>query len=709
MIKQITMSGIKGQTGIQPLTGKDIIIGHNGAGKTTRMQAMSLAAFGYVPGKGKTAESTFELASEDTMTVGINTEDFGVLREYKKSSKLNADGTLDVKISQGISISPSQGERTIKEKEQRIREEIGNFPTMLDFNSFIEMSDIKQRDFIYNLSGGSFTWDRERVSDRLRDAVLRDELGQNNPEMYDCMEKNYEEVMQQYNPKADVQSGLLAMTERAKEQLSYWKKEKTNADAAARKLTELKNRGLETDRNLADNYDKLKAMEDELEKTIQKLADLQAQNRIITAKEQELERLNTEISSMEGDNTDVLDDAIAKIELYTTYVTDAESELKKAQSEIDVNRENVDDLTRRMQDKQAYIKNKEAEKAVLQANIKSNSELIEAIQQNIGFCAFSKDIPCGHDFSEFINARQDIIDAAYDTIDQLDTDIQLEKEVYRDMEDELDSYHTDIRLAQSTVNSNQSKKDQAEAKLEEYKGIRQELENSAPILTAKRSQADDIILWLNENPKNDWTYEEEIINGLKAKITALKETITEQEKVRNDIKNIKANIIDSQTAAYEVECWNQICEAIGQKGIQGDMVKEMLDPLRATIDEKLEAMNLPFRFYFRTESDRGKEVFEFGGLIHGAKRPFGALSQGEQLLLLVAMMSTIIERSNPPVKILAIDNVNHLDRRNLLRIISGLDEAGKNMDNIVLAGTPDLKAEDAPGWTIWNLSEEQSW
>ena len=211
MIKEITMAGIKGQNGIQPLTGRDIIVGHNGSGKTTRMQAMSLAAFGYVPGKGKTTAETFELASDDVMTVGITTDSAEIFREYKKTSKLTSDGTMDVKITQGITISPSQGERTIKDKEHRIREEVGNFSTMLDFDSFINLTDNGKRDFIYGLSGDAFTWDRDRVGQYLHETVLRDELGQNNPEMYDIMEKNFEETMKQYTPHADVQSGLLAM------------------------------------------------------------------------------------------------------------------------------------------------------------------------------------------------------------------------------------------------------------------------------------------------------------------------------------------------------------------------------------------------------------------------------------------------------------------------------------------------------------------
>lgn len=705
MLKEIRMSGIKGQEAVQPLTGRDIIIGRNGSGKTTRMQAMSLAAFGYVPDKGKTAESTFELASEDTMEVGIVSDDCEITREYKKTSKLTADGTMDVKISQGITISPSKGERTIKEKEQRIHEEVGNFPTMLDFNSFIELTDIKQRDFIYNLSGGNYSWDRQKVADRLREAVLRDELGMNNPEMYDIMERNYEETMKMYYEKLDVQSGLLAMTEYAKEKLSYWKREKNNADAAAKKLTELKNRGMETDRYLAENQEKLKELEAEKEEKQAELAKLTAQNHIIEEKAAEHVALTIEIEGLESAGVDEEKIKALREELAETtgLLNGCATIIERCGKEAEVKTEDLNDLQRRMDDKYQYINKLKGEKKNYEATINSNSKLIERIAESKGHCAFSPNITCGHDFSEFIESLNNENDKAYDAIDSLDTNIQLQEEEYRNMYEECIELKNDIERAHKTAREASTAQTHYIKDISDLKEALHQLENYAPILTAKTTQKAEIKAWLEENPKIELLNIEEEIEGLKAKIEALKETIDEQKKIRNDIKNIKANIIDSQTAAYEQECWSQIAEAIGQKGIQGAMVKEMLDPMRKTIDEKLEAMNLPFRFYFRTESDRGKEVFEFGGLIHGAKRPFEALSQGEQLLLLVAMMTTIIERSNPPIKILAIDNINHLDRKNLQRIIEGLNEAGKNMDNIILAGTPEIT--DAPGWKIWNLSE----
>ena len=64
----------------------------------------------------------------------------------------------------------------------------------------------------------------------------------------------------------------------------------------------------------------------------------------------------------------------------------------------------------------------------------------------------------------------------------------------------------------------------------------------------------------------------------------------------------------------------------------------------------------------------------------------------------------MIERRNPPIKILVIDEINNLDKINLQRVLDGLLVAGEKMDNIVLAGVADLSAVNTGGWKVWELS-----
>ena len=700
MINEISMKNVKGQTAIQKLTGKDIIVGRNGAGKTTRMQSIGLAMLGYVPGKGKTTADVFKLASDDEMSVGLETETFGFERTYTKTRKVGKDGMPEVKISQKLTVSPSMGESTNTQKENRIRQELGDFPCMLDFGAFISMTDNQQRDFIYNLSGNALAWNRERVQKELNYALLRPELQENNQELYDCIVSSIEETMNQFREGIDVQSGIMAMSEFAKDKLKYWKKEKANADGASKKLTELKNKGMETDRDLNANLEKMKELHAQREQIIKDLAELGAKNKALEAKEQELQKVKEEIEKLcaaedTGTMRGQLEAEIAELNMAISEQNEnhnfeeKEKELQNKLASLQVAQKDINEN---------LLKDR-TELANAKAEINAHGIMLKKIASQQGRCALSPNIPCNQDFSEFIAETNNLIDDAYDKVDQLEDHIKLLERMAEDVQQDIQKAQEEQR----TIDAN--RREQAKSVTEKMNLLQKkntelsELNSRAPMLAAKQQQEAEITAYLAENQKIDLTAMEDHKAIVQSQIESLQIKIDEQKRVRNDLINIKANIIDSQTAEFNVIAWTQIGNAIGQKGIKGKIVKEMLNPIMEDVSEKLHEIGIDEEFFFETNSDTGKEIFEFGW----GSKPFTALSTGEQLMLMTAMMTCIIERANPPVKVLALDNINDLDAANLGRVIKGLDIIGKNMDNIILAGVAEPTEEDTEGWAIWRL------
>ena len=701
MINSIKMTNVKGQTATQTLTGKDIIIGRNGAGKTTRMQSISLAMLGYVPGKGKTVADTFKLASDDTMAVGLNTDSFMLEREFTKTKKLKNDGSVDVKISQKLSVSPSKGETTNAQKEQRIRQELGDFPVMLDFGAFISMTDNQQRDFIYTLSGNSFSWDRNRVETEMDALLLDDELRENNPELYECMKQCIADTMSQYVDGINVQDGILAMSEYAKDRLKYWKKEKVNADGAAKKLTELKNRGQETDRDLSINLENMKVLQDQRDQVVKNIAELAAKNNVLKEKAAELAKIRAEIAQMEADQ-----DIAEKVEVAKFAITSLENAIVEASGiEQNYDRKATDlqndlaSLNEALNIKNERLIALNGELATINAEIKANGDLLQRIADSNGFCAFSHAIPCNQNFSDFIQETHDIMDMQYELKDLKEQLLKEVTDTIKKLQESIQAKQTEQKKLEADKKAFMADVENKRKLLEQRKSELLELQGREPVLIEKRKQEAEISSYLNENPPVDLEAMEDQKNLLTGQIQSLTAVIDEQKKVRNDLLNIKANIIDSQTAEFNVLCWKQIDTAIGQKGIKGSIMKEMLDPLMEDVNSKLHEIGIPENFFFETNSDTGKEVFEFGW----GSRPFDALSTGEQLLLMTALMTAMIERANPPIKVLALDNVDNLDRWNLSLVMKNLHNIGKNMDNIVLAGVVEPTEEDTQGWTVWNL------
>lgn len=700
MIREIEMRNVKGQTAVQHLTGKDIIIGRNGSGKTTRMQTIGLSMLGYVPGKGKTAADTFKLASDDEMSVRMETDAFSFERTFTKSKKLKNDGSMDVKISQKVSVSPSMGETTNTQKEQRIKKEMGELPIMLDFGAFLSMTDNQQRDFIYGLSGNYSSWNRDRVENLLKAMLINPDMEEANKELYDCMTACIEDTMKQYRDCLDVQAGLLAMGEHAKDKLAYWKKEKITADGASKKLTELKNRGEETDRDLAINLEKMEELQEKKEQIIMELASVTAKNKTLEDKASELQKLKAEISMLEespdADRINELNTVIAELESeiakadaiapdFISRDTELQNMLAEKQEAMRIANEKIIDLKESL--------------AEINAEIKANGDLLQRIQDSHGCCAFSPNIPCGQDFSVFIAETNSIMDKAYDKKDELDNSIVDEEIVRNNLQKDVNAIQQMIRDLDRNRRSHANDTDEKRKQLGEKKAELLEISGREPLLASKKQMEAEMTAYLAENQMIDTTAMNDQKTMIMGQIDSLSVKIDEQKKIRNDLKNIKANIIDSQTAEYNVLCWNQVCTAIGQKGIKGNILKEMLNPLLEDVNVKLHEIGIQEDFFFETNSDTGKEIFEFGW----SGKPFAALSTGEQLLLMSAMMTAIIERADPPVKVLALDNINDLDSTNLGIIMRGLHTIGKNLDNIILAGVVEPKEEDSEGWTIWRL------
>lgn len=100
MIQSIQFNGLKNTTAAQftlfPLT---LITGPNGGGKTTILDAITLAALGYHPDLGKTSAATMDLAKGNEMSVRLTmASGHTASRTWKrtgKSTKAQAEGCLD--------------------------------------------------------------------------------------------------------------------------------------------------------------------------------------------------------------------------------------------------------------------------------------------------------------------------------------------------------------------------------------------------------------------------------------------------------------------------------------------------------------------------------------------------------------------------------------------------------------------------------------
>ncbi|WP_242833911.1 AAA family ATPase [Desulfosporosinus sp. OT] len=691
------MRNFKGQMESQKLTGKDIFVGPNGKGKTTRLQAIGIALLGYVPGKGKLPAETFKLASADTMSVGLVTDDLTFTRTYTRSEKSGKDGSNNITVSQGIDLSPSRGEKKAADKEARIAVEVGNFPVMLDFNEFLSLSDAKRRDFIYGLSAiKTDLWDRTKVESHIRSKLLTLDLEVNNPDQYKIMSGLIADAMKEYPENDDIQAGLQSMIEWSKAKQTHWNDEKKNAVGAVKKLADMKNQLAETDRNIVQHKAELEQLQQQLIDSESQLAKDRERKRAIDQRLVKISELGIMIETLTKSQSEP-----AAVN-YDSMIADRQGKIKQQDFKAEFVRldQELQSLSNQLkeareQERAAYdaLSTTKAEKSMLESTLK---QIDEQSKKNgtARVCVIHPKIGCDKDFSKAATVfSQQLVALEQKEVYQQSAlkEVRARIEVLEENKANIDAQRTETHKKQTDLNQANEEIRKSIAGLEKKKAdevnaaarISDQLKMYKEELTRLRNLPTEVIAPLDILEKQS--------EGRRTQIKELKVKLEGQEKAKITLSSLKSTMIDSKTATYNAQCVKDLAEALGPKGLQGELVKGILEPIRSDIQTNLKLIGLHNDFYFSTESDTGKEVFQFGWENEiGDKRNFDALSTGQQLLLLIAMLVTFLERSNPPLKVLAIDNIENLDRVNFRKALAGMDKLSGKIDNIILSGVVDL-------------------
>jgi exonuclease SbcC len=703
MITAVEFKNFKGQTGVQALTGLDIFTGRNGVGKTTRNQALGLGLLGYVPKNGKTPAETFKLATGDEMSIGLRTENFRFTRSFIKEEKTNRKtGETTTKIKENIAVSPGKGEANDTARNARITEEMGNFPVMLDFNEFLSLSDAKRRDFIYSLSPiASESWDKKRIHRYLGDNLLRKEIEDNNPEQYKVMSDLILEAMDEYPDGYGVQEGLQSMLDWVGKEKSIWSSKQKDAQGAVRQLSEMKNELQETDRNIA-------AMKEELETLQKQLIDVEKGMTADIEKKKAMDKRTQRLSELAA--------LIKGIESFTPDITDYVSQIEELKKQIiEVKSVDVKQHNETQSEIRIEIKATEAAKRSLLDEMSTVTATVKALEAALkstgslaGHCVIHNMISCPKDFSGFDGYVEKKKADANEVVARLQSEIDKFNKKLGEMEAE----EAKVVAAMNEVLQQANAVNRKNAELNGQIGALMNRKSAAD--SAKKDAANKFKMYqeelsrLTNEPVEAVTgieLLEKTAVGIRERIAELQSTIGVKEKAKQSLLLLQQSIVDNKTAEYKSICLKSIQESLGPKGIQGELVKELLEPIRQVLGSYLTIMGFDYEPFFQTESDTGKEVFQFGWINEkGHHVNFDALSTGQQTIFLAALLLVIMDRAQPKLRILVIDDMNHLDRVNFQLAVDGLAKVKDGLDNIILAGAIAFEFT-APEWTVWDLGD----
>ncbi|OMD87781.1 MULTISPECIES: AAA family ATPase [Paenibacillus] len=706
MIKTIRTKNIKGNTFDQELTGKDIFVGPNGSGKSTRLQAVQLAMLGYIPGK-KTNAETFKLSSGDEMTAGLQMDSFSFDRSIIRAEKLKGTGAKEVKYSESITVSPSKGEKNSTQMNARISTETGNFPMVFDFQQFLDMSDAKRREFIYGLSPiSSEEWDKKKVSAHLIQKLLTKGLQEANPDLYEASKELINDCLDEWPSDYDLSSGLQAMTSWVESQQKHWNKKQNDATGAVRELADMKNKLEETDRDITTKKEELKDFR-------QQHTDVHGQIKAGHEIKRQWEQKRSRLDALKGEIEQLTEGLAVKAnrdyeaEIITLQEsikqTDVSAEAKTLQDQIDALV-----VLRESKTSEGMEAKQKADKLSFELN--EMRKVLQGIQdKGAKVCVLHSSIGCDKDFSKFTNytsERDPSLQKQIDELTELQNELRREIKTLREQESSLEQSKQALYKSANDQNvSNERIRSRIEImRKEEQEEFRRHQDTQNKIINLQQEQE----RLLNDKQPTFAPLEilEPQLSALVRQIEELERVIEEKEKAKITLSNAQTAMISASKAQYYFTACKSLAEALGAKGIQGELVKGVLGPIEDSINENLQLMGIQYPMFFSTESETGKEVFQFGWIKNDRKTNFDVLSTGEKLMFLSAFLVTLLERANPPLKVLALDDINNLDKKNLSGVLQGLNALSHKLDNILIAGVVEIEA--AEGWTIWDLTPEGS-
>ncbi|MDF2650538.1 MAG: hypothetical protein K0Q73_6343 [Paenibacillus sp.] len=702
MIKTIRTKNMKGNTLNQELTGRDIFIGRNGAGKSTRLHAVQLAMLGYIPSKGKTNQETFKLSSGEEMSAGLSLDSFSFDRLITRTEKLKGDGSKDIKYGESLTVSPNKGEKNATQMNARVVSEVGNFPVVFDFQQFLDMSDAKRRDFIYSLSPiTNDDWDKARVLGHLTKKLLTTELEGSNPDLYETTLELINESLNEWPLGYDLSSGLQSMLAWVETQQRAWNKKQNDATGAVRELAEMKNKLEQTDRDIVARKDEIKQLRIDHTNVHGQIQAGQEMKRQWDQRKSRLEQLRVEIQQIEEILINPIEtDFQGEITRLKAQInqTDIAAESETIQKQINSARFQKDEKKNEVSEITDQIRKIDAELHVMNTTLKAIQE------KGASVCVIHHQISCEKDFSKFTNYAGTDGPKLSDQIRDLSKKREQISSEIVSLSAQEDGLETKKRaLHQSFVD---------ESKLNQR--LRSEIESiqkseQAAILAIENAKNRKVMLQEELDRINHESIPSQApLEILEPQYVALSNQIEELDRVIEEKEKAKITLLNSQTAMisasksrfYHTACKN-ISEALGAKGIQGELVKSILGPIEGLINENLLLMGIQYPVFFSTESETGKEVFQFGWVKEERKINFDVLSTGEQLIFLSAFLVTLVERADPPLKVLALDNIENLDELNFANILVGLDALSHKLDNILIAGVVHPVYSD--GWKVWQL------
>jgi len=668
---KLTTANIKGWPSItQPLSGRDIFIGENGSGKSTRLEGFLFALLGYVPGKGKELSDTFKLCSAGEMSGTLETDTgFICTRTIKEKKTKHQDGDKSFSLSQTISVFPPRGEKTDNQKRDRIAAELGDFSIMFNLNALFALSDNEKRKFIFSLTDpAQFGWTKERFLSEIEGA---------NVAFHDLVPK----LSLIWDPNGSVQDNVANCLLWVKQQISESKALLKKAQGTKENLLAQK-RAIGSDpgsvAELGAEYQKAK---DDLVKISEEIT--QAKERIKFASD-----LRFKIDSLRKKLSAPEPVMISREDIFAMgeNLAKADKEIEKANREREKAETEAADLFKQMKELEVPIRN-------LTAQGLACKDVLTKIAASKGLCPLiGKKCKANlNDFTaerttELEQMRKEMTKLKKQNDDLAEKQVAAEKRI-KEITRAIETMHVTKLSGQRTLDSLVKNNELAQKDTEARNGLKKQIEDAEAEL--KNLNIVDI------NPM------ESVRQGLAGQIRNLEMEIDKRKTIATMLGAFDRANIEAVELEQKVDLLEDLATALGPVNLQGKILKDTIGPLIGKINNLLQMTGRDYNLKPILTDKNGKEIFDFVWEKHGSEISFESLSGGEKVVFGAALATALVLQKNPPLKTLIVE-ASECDEKNLVAMMDALDKFGGDINNVLIA-THIMPSVTAPSWQSHKL------
>lgn len=737
-LRSVAVKNVNGITGTINLTGRDILLGPNGVGKSTYLKAIRISILGRDPDPrlGSQPITLRRLASGEDMTFGLEAGEgdrtFAVARIYREDAG---------KGSQVMAVVPSHGEKGTTEMQARIAEELGDFPLQFDEGVFRSLSPAGKRDFIFQLFAAGHSVGADDIAGRLELREPKD-ISDDDRETRQALIRT---IIREWDTSRSFVENFNILIAALKSKVSGQKKLSAEADAASRRLLDLKNQyGDRGNLNLSELDKEIGELQEKVEVMGREIAGSEERIRSIERLERDIVALKEKIGQRQHFTDDdalrlaEIKDRRAEINSPALGEENKQIALKRIEIEkkISVHNTLIDAIRRSDTEIARLQREHDALPPLPPEGAKRFGELvgiIAAAEKTLiatrasilaaGKCPVGKtdcsDLKKAKNQADLLSARAAEQEMKLDALrgEKVALGVALEAEKSRthlsgdiqrakDGREELVKQAADISGSLSLLKALNDRLSETDpliledgalateaAKLEKKAedsairdGYEKELSGKQAALQNMGAVADIEIL------------RGQVQSG-RAKLAALRTDRQAKSEAKLAWEQAEQAVMDRDRIEAEAKVAKELETSLGPKGIQGEIVQEMMKPLSEQVQALLGDSDM--RFDCQMQDSKGKEIFDIG-FRRGDDQFITVPSGGEQVLFNAAFLTALVVAANPKNKTLLFE-MAECDQTKTLKFLErmgGYVEKGI-LDNVVVAHYQDI--QPPAGWTIHRL------